>query len=125
MAWALLEGLAGVVDRGRALDSIRLSPRWDAAGISDAEVSVGYAASGASLRYDYQRRRDRISLEVQAAGADVEWHVLLPPGQRAIRARCDGRETAVENARVEASPYADGACRVQGRVRIDIDITTA
>jgi len=125
MAWALLEGLAGVVDRGRALDAIRLSPRWEAAGISDAEVSVGYAASGASLRYDYQRRQDRVSLDVQAAGADVDWHVLLPPGYRAFRARCDGRETAVENVRVEDSPYADGACRVQGGVRIELDITTA
>ncbi len=125
MAWALLEGLAGVVDRGRTLDAIRLSPRWEAAGIADAEVSVGYGASGASLRYDYQRRQDRISLDVHAAGADVDWHILLPPGHRAVRARCDGRETTVENVRVESSPYADGACRVRGCVRIEIDITTA
>ncbi len=83
MAWALVEGLAGVVDRGRTFDSVRLSPRWEAAGIDSADVSVGYAASGASVRYRYRRDGSRITLEIEAAGADVQWHVLLPAGHRA------------------------------------------
>ena len=125
MAWALLEGLAGVVDRGRTFDAIRLSPRWDAAGIDEAEVSVGYAASGASVGYRYARGQALVTLEVVAASAHVEWHVLLPAGHRAAQARCDGREVAVRTAHVEASPYADGACQVRGRARIEIDITAA
>ena len=32
-------------------------------------------------------------------------------------------ETAVRNAVVESSPYADGSCRVEGQARIEIDIT--
>jgi hypothetical protein len=32
---------------------------------------------------------------------------------------------AVEDVRVESSPYADGSCRVQGAARIEIDITAA
>jgi len=122
MAWALIEGLAGVVDRGRTLDAIRLSPRWEAAGVCDAEVSVGYAASGASVRYRYGRDRNRVSLDVNAAGANIEWHVLLPAGHRAAQARCDGREVAVHTVHVESSPYADGACQVQGQAQIEIDI---
>ena len=125
MAWALVEGLAGVVDRGRTLDAIRLSPRWEAAGVSDAEVSVGYAASGASVRYRYGRDGNRISLDVNAAGANIEWHVLLPAGHRAAQARCDGREVAVHTVHVESSPYADGACQVQGQAQIEIDIAAA
>jgi hypothetical protein len=122
MAWALIEGLAGVVDRGRALDAVRLAPRWPAAGITDATVSVGYAASGASLAYDYHRTPGRITIDVDAAGCSIDWHVLLPAGQRATRASCDGLEVPVDNVSVEQSPYADGRCRAAGHVRIDIDI---
>ena len=125
MAWALVEGLAGVVDRGRALDAVRLSPRWEAAGIAEAEVAVGYAASGASMRYGYRRLENRITLEVEAEGAQVQWHILLPARRRAMSARCNGTEVAPENVQIESSPYADGSCRVEGRTRIEIDITAA
>ena len=124
MAWALVEGLAGVVDQGRALDRIRLSPRWEAAGVTGAEVSVGYASSGASVSYRYERSPGRVGLDVQTAGAQIQWHVLLPAGHRAAHARCDGREIAVHTAHVESSPYADGACEVQGQAKIEIDVTT-
>lgn len=127
MAWALLEGLAGVVDRGRAFDAIRLSPRWEAAGVYDADVAVGYAASGAGVEYEYRRRRGQVTIEARlagagagAAGADVEWHVLLPQGGRAVTARCDGQSVPVETVMVEDSAYADFACRVAGSVRIEI-----
>jgi hypothetical protein len=125
MAWALVEGLAGVVDRGRTFDAVRLSPRWEAAGIDGADVSVGYAASGASLSYRYERNGGRITLEVQAAGAQVEWHVLLPAGHRAVQARCDRREAAVDTSHIESSSYADGSCQVRGQAEIEIDITAA
>jgi len=125
MAWALLEGLAGVADRGRTFDLIRLAPRWEAAGVDAADVSVGYAASGASVSYRYGRGPRRLTLEIHAAGAEVEWHVLLPASHRATQARCDGREVPVHNVHVESSPYADGACRVEGQARIEIDITAA
>jgi hypothetical protein len=124
MAWALLEGLAGVVDRGRTFDRIRLSPRWEAAGVERAEVSVGYAASGASLSYRYERGPDRITLDVETAGAQVKWHVLLPAACRAAGARCDGRQAPVHTVRVESSPYADGSCEIQGRATIEIDVAT-
>jgi hypothetical protein len=125
MAWALLEGLAGVVDRGRAFDAVRLSPRWEAAGVADAEVSVGYAASGASLSYRYARGPGTVALDVQAAGAHVAWHVLLPAGHRAVQARLDGRDVPVANESVESSPYANGSGDVRGRAHIEIDFTAA
>ena len=125
MAWALVEGLAGVVDRGRALDAVLLSPRWSVAGVTEAAVTVGYASSGASLAYDYHQAPGRITLDVGAAGCSIAWHILLPAGHRATRALIDGREMPVENVSVEESPYADGACRVDGRGRIEIDITAA
>jgi hypothetical protein len=100
-----------------------LSPRWEAAGIERAEVSVGYAASGAAVAYRYRREGARVALEIEAADSRVDWHVLLPAGHRAARARLDGRQAELRNAVVESSPYADGSCRVEGRARIEIDIT--
>jgi hypothetical protein len=121
MAWALLEGLAGVVDRGRAFDALRLSPRWEAAGVAEADVSVGYEASQAGVSYKYRRRGGLITIDARTRAADVEWHVLLPPGHRATAARCDGRAIPVETATVVASPYADCACRVEGAARVEIE----
>ena len=46
MAWALIEGLAGIEDKLKQFEKIRLSPRWLAAGITEAEVGVGYQATG-------------------------------------------------------------------------------
>jgi hypothetical protein len=37
----------------------------------------------------------------------------------------DGREVPVEHVSIEQSPYADGSSRVEGRGRIEIDITAA
>jgi hypothetical protein len=42
-----------------------------------------------------------------------------------VQARCDGREVDVRTVRIETSPYADGACRVQGHAQIEIDLTAA
>lgn len=123
MAWALLEGLAGVVDRGRTLDTVRLSPRWPAAGVREAHVAAGYAASGASLAYDYLLEPGRITLDVRGGGSEVDWHVLLPAGHRASGARCNGREVPCAHVLVEQSPYADGAAGVVGDARIEITFT--
>jgi hypothetical protein len=41
MAWALTEGLAGIVDRGCGFDLATVAPRWLAAGV-EKRVAVGY-----------------------------------------------------------------------------------
>jgi hypothetical protein len=122
MAWALVEGLAGVVDGGRTFDAVRLSPRWEAAGVTEAEVSVGYAASGAGVAYEYRRRDTKIVIDMRTEAAQVEWHVLLPAGCRATAVRRDGQGMPVVNVMVEHSPYADASCRVEGSTHLEIEI---
>jgi hypothetical protein len=122
MAWALVEGLAGVVDCGRTFDAVRLSPRWAAAGVREADVSVGYAASGARLAYEYRRRETNIVIDVRTGAAQVEWHVLLPAGCMATAVRRDGRDTPFTNVMVESSPYADASGRVEGSTHLKIEI---
>jgi hypothetical protein len=114
MLWALVEGLAGVVDDGCGFDEVALSPRWLAAGIEDAEVSVGYAASGRGVAYAFRRTTGGIALDVEAAGADVRFHVLLPAGSQVRGARCGARDLPFRMATVESSSYADFDARVEG-----------
>jgi hypothetical protein len=125
MAWALIEGLAGVVDRGRTFDVVTLSPRWAAAGVTEADVSVGYAASGAGVSYAYLQEGARLTLDIRHPGGEVACHVLLPPGLRATGVRVDGRAMSHTDVQVEASRYVDVPMHVAGASRLEIEIGPA
>jgi len=122
MLWALVEGLAGVVDEGCLFDAVTLSPRWQAAGIDEAEVSVSYAASGHGVSYGYRVTGGRIEIEVEGAPADVKCHVLLPPGSRVRAVRHGASELPFRLAAIESSGYVDFEARVAGRAGFIISL---
>ena len=62
------------------MDQVKCCPRWAAAGVTSAEVKVGYEASGASLAYAYEERADSLSLQFEAAKSDLQLFLLLPQG---------------------------------------------
>jgi hypothetical protein len=107
MAWALVEGLAGVVDHGRALDRVRLSPRWAAAGVETADVKVGYTASNAGIGYEYRLDRHHVTLAIDAAAGSVDLHLLLPQGRRATAVLVNQRPAAFDTVIIEESTYVD------------------
>jgi hypothetical protein len=106
MAWALIEGLAGVVDLGRGFDRVRISPRWVAADIDSAEVTVGYAASDIAVGYNYRCDGHRVTLAVSAP-AGVDLHLLLPRGQRATSVQVNDNAVGFATTTIEASSYID------------------
>jgi hypothetical protein len=114
MLWALVEGLAGVVDNGRGFDALSLSPRWLTAGVREAEVSVGYAASGRGVGYVFRHAGDRISIEVDGAPAGLKFHVLLPAGARVRAVRHGTLDLPFREVAIESSAYADFEGRVEG-----------
>jgi hypothetical protein len=120
MCWALIEGLAGVVDQGRSFDRARLSPRWPAAGIVEAEVEVGYKCSGRGIGYQLRVRPEKVQLEVEAAGSQVSFHVLLPAGADARSVRCGGRDLPFRCVDVEQSRYVDFEAKIAKQARYDI-----
>jgi hypothetical protein len=120
MAWALIEGLAGAVDRGCGFDRASLAPRWLAAGVEEAEVAVGYGCSERGVSYQFRARPDRIVLEVVAAGSDIAFHVLLPPGAEARAVTCGGRDVPFRGVSVEQSRYVDFEATVDGERRFEI-----
>ncbi len=122
MLWALVEGLAGVVDEGCGFDRVALSPRWLAAGVREAEVSVGYAASGRSIGYAFRHAADRIDLEVDSKPADVTFHVLLPAGSAVRAVRQGTRDIPFRTSAVETSGYVDFEARLDGQAGLAIEL---
>ena len=113
MFHALIEGLAGVRDLSSGFRRVRLAPRWPAAGENEAEVRVGYAASGASVGYrekvDVQARQIILAYEVTPRTDETLFHVLLPEGSVAETVSLDGDPLAFSRVDVEESRYVDFA----------------
>lgn len=120
MCWALTEGLAGVVDRGKGFDRASVSPRWPAADVEEAEVEIGYECSRRGIRYQFRLRPDKILIEVEADGSDVDFHVLLPAGAEVREVRCGGRDILFQQATVEQSRYVNFEGAIDSEARFEI-----
>ena len=111
IVYALVEGLAGVVDGDVAYRRATLAPRWPAAGTDEAKVVVHYPASDGYVAYVYRNDtvKREIVLTVTGSGERADCHVLLPDGVTAARAVVDveGAPIAFATARIESSAYAD------------------
>jgi hypothetical protein len=75
--------------------------------VEEAEVSVGYASSGAGVSYSYRVRPAAIELEIEGDARDVACHLLLPGGANVRSARVNGRDCEFTLTRIGASRYAD------------------
>ena len=110
VVYALIEGLAGVVDRGVAFSKAAVEPRWPAAGTGEAAVTVAYPESRgyAAYRYAHQPAERTIRLELTGSGEEFPCHVLLPEGAGAATAvTCNGEAVEFRTVQVEGSAYAD------------------
>lgn len=112
MLYAFVEGLCGIVDRAHSFRRVRCAPRWAATDEAEARVEVGYAASGARFGYRYAHDAEAraIRLDIEADEADVDLHLLLPPGRVPVEVWWNGEAVAHDVTRVEESVYVD-ACR--------------
>ena len=122
MLYALLEGLAGVEDRLRLFQYVQISPRWVAADVTEAEVQVGYACSGAEIGYAFRHRGDRICLDVLSSESEILFHVLLPENFSAQSVRAGGNDVEFRNRMIEKSPYVDFSAEASGGVTIEIHL---
>lgn len=122
--YALIEGLAGVVDEDVVFESTRISPRWEAAGINAARVSVRYPASQGYCSYDYQKHADgRISLELTGSGRQFNVEVLLPKGRNVKTASLNGNSAKAQVRTVEQSQYAVVEVPAGGVHRLEFVLT--
>jgi hypothetical protein len=106
--YAIAEGLAGIEDKGRAFDRVKISPRWASSAANEADVTLHYPASNGYCSYRYRdNRRGRITLELTGSFAHAEVHCLLPHGKKARSVEVAGKAMKFRNVKVEKSNYVD------------------
>jgi len=109
MLYALIEGLAGVEDEHSSFERVRLSPRWEAAGVTRAEVDLAYACSGSRISYMYEKSDGKIRLEISGNAEEARCHVLLPGENIVTSVSHEGNALSFAEVMVEESRYVDFA----------------
>jgi hypothetical protein len=120
MLWALVSGLAGIEDLGKAFDTVKLSPRWPAAHVEEAEIRLEYAASGAAFGYAYRAGSESMTMTVQAPGSEVSFHLMLPPGATPKTVKVGGADTPFRISDVRESRYLDFIAAVNGEAEVRV-----
>ena len=121
MLYALIEGLAGIVDQHKLYQRVRLSPRWIAAGRDEAEVRSCYGPSGAAFEYSFSHDAGKKVIECEVKGsASVDLHLLLPKGTAANSVSVNGKKVKHRNVPVEESPYVDASFQLRKKARVEI-----
>ncbi|MDW7679810.1 MAG: hypothetical protein SCK70_04555 [bacterium] len=122
MLYGFVEGLAGVEDKQKLFQKVRLSPKWVAAGVDAAEVEINYATSKTNLKYQFQIKNDTIDIVVKAHHSEVDFHVMLPEKFLALQVSLDGVLIPIENERVESSNYVNFSCLVRGTRKLQVQM---
>jgi hypothetical protein len=106
---ALMEGLAGVKNRGLALDQVCLSPRWITTGSDSVTVVAHYPASDGYVAYRYHTNRSskKISMTVTGSGHTLKGHILLPVDFSPVSVVCDNRTLPFTVQNAGESRYVD------------------
>lgn len=104
---AIIEGLAGVVDKGTQFNKLEISPRWIAAGKNKASVTVNYAPTNTSISYSYTHNATQKNIELVAKGSLVETtvRILLPTNAKAKRAVLNDKQVSFNTEVINNSNY--------------------
>jgi hypothetical protein len=105
VVYALLEGLAGVKDRGAAFSKTALSPRWESAGVGKVKVAVRYPASEGYCSYQYLVVKNQVSIDFTGSAEVFDLEVLLPSGASAGETRLNGQVVRTTTRKIESSLY--------------------
>jgi len=119
---ALLEGLAGIEDAGAGFRSARVSPRWFAAGVHEAQVSVRYPAGKGYVSYRYRQDELTIHLDYTSCADEATLRVPLPPGVRFSRALLNESPIDLRTEILEETTYAVAGVNARGVYRLQIDL---
>lgn len=107
MLYAFVEGLCGVKDLSKQFESVLFSPKWIAAGVDSAEVSIGYAASEAGFAYTWHGGSAYWEYAITGTAQHVHAHILIPEGKDVKSLKVDGKSTDWVVHKIESSSYVD------------------
>jgi hypothetical protein len=122
MLYAFIEGLAGIEDQDKLFQKVKVSPRWIAAGVEEAEVHAAYASSRSGFKYGYRVEDTQILLSIRAGRSDACFHVLLPKDARVETVVSGNKKIDFVNSHVRESHYVDFHLEVDGEVSIQIKL---
>ena len=105
---ALVEGLAGVVDKGQLFKSVEISPRWVAAGKEDVRVTITYGPSKKAVSYHFQHSPTKRLINLSTSGDAENYTVrlLLPKNSKGIAAKVNNKGAQTQMEEVGLSRYA-------------------
>lgn len=117
---ALIEGLAGVVDKGATFDHVEISPRWIAAGKDSADVSVVYGPSKSQVKYSYRHNPSakEVHLNMNSPAKKCTVRLLIPQGSSKPTLKVGGKTHPVRIQMVNKSRYA--VFEVAGTKQLDV-----
>jgi hypothetical protein len=108
VVYALIEGLAGVVDSSTAYKTAVVSPRWSSAGVNNAEVCVKTPASGGYVKYSYdQQGKKSIKITVTGNAVNMTISVLMHRGFSPNKVTVNGQAVQFKKKTVEKSVYVE------------------
>jgi hypothetical protein len=124
--YALVEGLAGVIDEDVAFERTRLTPRWEAAGVDAATVSVRYPSSQGYCSYSYRKDAsgNHLSMTITGNARYLTLEVLLPKGKKLRLASLNGKTVTARVRKVEQSQYAVIEISRRGVHRVDFEFAS-
>ncbi len=102
--YAMVEGLAGVVDTSTALHTTEVSPRWDLTEAEDAQVCICYPASQGYVSYQWTRAEDGQELLITTSGHDMT--LRIPVEDDSARVFVNGTERDFEVELINEQNYA-------------------
>lgn len=117
---ALVEGLAGIRDDDCLYRQVTVSPRWSAAGITQAASVARYAVSKGYFSYQYHMEDDCIRITFTGSGDAACFRVLLPEGWQPQTVTLNGKEIAFRLETVDQSRYACFDTAIQGAPVVEI-----
>lgn len=105
---ALVEGLAGVVDKSILFREVEISPRWYFAGVEKTSVTVGYGNDGNQVQYDYEFKPKSNQVKINTKGKFDKFtlRVPIPEKMKTASASVNGRNVKVSVDQVNQSRYA-------------------
>lgn len=105
---ALIEGLAGVVDKSVLFKEVEISPRWYFAGIQKTSVNVGYGGDGNQVCYTYEFDPKNNQVDINTTGKFDQFILRIPCPEKAKEATAtiNGKDVSVTMDRVNQSRYA-------------------
>lgn len=104
---ALIEGLAGVVDKSSQFSEVEISPRWLAVGKNKASVKIGYGPTPAEISYVYEHEplAKKIIIVLDGNIVNSTTRILLPAGFSKARAAVNKKQVAAGIEKINDSYY--------------------